>query len=216
MTRPVLIIASSNTGKLAEFRELLQEALPHGAADVRAQPAGVTVEETGADFLANASLKAVAVARLTGAWALADDSGLCVDALDGRPGIHSARYAPSNTQRMERLLEELAGRQDRSARFITALALARPDGSIALTSQGVSHGHILEAAIGTGGFGYDPLFWVPAAGLSFAQMTPTQKRRHGHRGRAFAGLQPQLAAALLQQQWDSVKAPSPGSPPPGA
>ncbi|MYJ59415.1 MAG: non-canonical purine NTP pyrophosphatase, partial [Synechococcus sp. SB0672_bin_6] len=151
MTKPVLVIASSNTGKLAEFRELLQEALPQGAVDVRPQPAGVTVEETGADFLANACLKATAVARFTGAWALADDSGLCVDALDGRPGIHSARYAPSNARRLERLLEELAGRQDRSARFITALALARPDDSIALTSQGISNGHILEAPIGEGG-----------------------------------------------------------------
>ena len=199
MTQLVLVIASSNAGKLAEFRGLLQEALPHGAVDVRGQPAGVAVEENGADFLANACLKATAVARFTGAWALADDSGLCVDGLDGRPGIHSARYAPSNSQRLQRLLEELAGCQDRSAQFISALALARPDGSIALTSQGASHGFILEAPIGEGGFGYDPLFWVPAVGLSFAQMTPAQKRRHGHRGRAFAALQPQLAALLHQQ-----------------
>ena len=199
MTRPVLVIASSNSGKLAEFQELLQEALPQGAVEVRPQPAGMTVEETGADFLANASLKAAAVARFTGAWALADDSGLCVDALDGRPGIHSARYAPSDGQRMGRLLEELAGRPDRSARFISALALARPDGAIALTGQGVSHGSILEAPIGEGGFGYDPLFWIPAVGRSFAQMTPGQKRRHGHRGRAFAALQPRLATTLLRQ-----------------
>ena len=199
MSRPVLVIASSNSGKLVEFRELLQEVLPPGAVEVRPQPPGVTVEETGADFLANACLKATAVARFTGTWALADDSGLCVDALDGRPGIHSARYAPSNAQRLQRLLEELADCRNRSARFIAALALARPDSSIALTSQGVSHGAILENPIGEGGFGYDPLFWVPAVGLSFAQMTPAQKRRHGHRGRAFAGLQPRLAAVLLHQ-----------------
>lgn len=222
MTRSVLVIASSNSGKVGEFRGLLGEVLPHGAVEVRPQPAGVTVEETGADFLANACLKAAAVARFAGAWALADDSGLCVDALDGRPGIHSARYAPSDAQRMGRLLEELAGRQDRSARFITALALARPDGSIALTGQGVSEGAILEAPIGEGGFGYDPLFWIPAVGRSFAQMTPAQKRRHGHRGRAFAALQPQLAALLLHRPSSSFagssegsKAPSPGSPPPG-
>jgi len=214
MTGSVLVVASSNAGKLAEFQELLQEGLPHGVVDVRPQPAGVTVEEAGADFLANACLKATAVARATGAWALADDSGLCVNALGGRPGIHSARYAPDNARRMERLLEELAGCQDRSARFVTALALAWPDGSIALTSQGVSNGHILEAPIGEGGFGYDPLFWVPAVGLSFAQMTPPQKRRHGHRGRAFAGLQPQLTA-LLHPQSASFRLPSPDSPPPG-
>ena len=199
MTRPVLVIASSNSGKLVEFQELLREALPHGAVEVRPQPMGVTVEETGADFLANACLKATAVARFASAWALADDSGLCVDALDGRPGIHSARYAPSNAQRLQRLLEELAGCRDRSARFVSALALARPDGAIALTGQGVSRGAILEAPIGEGGFGYDPLFWIPAVGRSFAQMTPAQKRRHGHRGRAFAALQPRLAAALLHR-----------------
>jgi len=217
MTRPVLVIASGNTGKLAEFRQLLEEVLPHGAVDVRGRPAGVTVEETGADFLANACLKATTVARCTGAWTLADDSGLCVDALDGRPGIHSARYAPGNARRMERLLEELAGCRDRSARFVTALALARPDGAVALTSRGVSNGSILEAPIGEGGFGYDPLFWVPTVGLSFAQMTPAQKRRHGHRGRAFAGLQPRLVT-LLRQQPDVFRppeAPSPGAPPPG-
>ena len=217
MTRPVLVIASSNSGKLAEFHELLQEGLPRGAVEVRPQPAGLTVEETGADFLANACLKATAVARFTGAWALADDSGLCVDALDGRPGIHSARYAPGDAQRVGRLLEELAGCRDRSARFITVLALAMADGSIALTSEGVSHGAILEAPIGEGGFGYDPLFWIPAVGRSFAQMTPAQKRRHGHRGRAFAALQPQLAALLHQPSGspEGSKAPSPGSPPPG-
>ena len=196
MTRPVLVIASSNRGKLAEFHELLQEGLLPRAVEVCPQPAEVTVEETGADFLANACLKAAAVARFTGTWALADDSGLCVDALDGQPGIHSARYAPSDAQRMGRLLEELTSCQDRSARFVAALALARPDGAIALSSQGVSHGAILEAPVGEGGFGYDPLFWVPAVGRSFAQMTPAQKRRHGHRGRAFAALQPQLAAVL--------------------
>ena len=199
MTRTVLIIASSNSGKLAEFQELLQGALPAQAVEVRPQPVEVTVEENGTDFLPNACLKAAAVARFTGAWALADDSGLCVDALDGRPGIHSARYAPSDGQRMGRLLEELAGCRDRSARFVAALALARPDGAIALSSQGVSHGAILEASIGEGGFGYDPLFWIPAVGRSFAQMTPAQKRRHGHRGRAFAALQPRLAAVLLHQ-----------------
>ena len=199
MTKAVLVIASSNTGKLTEFRGLLQEALLHEEVDVRGQPAGVKVEETGADFLSNACLKATAVAHFTGTWALADDSGLCVDALDGRPGIHSARYAPSNAQRLRRLLKELANSENRRAQFISALALARPDGSIALTSHGVSHGSILEAPTGEGGFGYDPLFWIPAVGLSFAQMTPVQKSRHGHRGRAFAAFQSQLVTLLCQQ-----------------
>ncbi len=196
MTISALVIASSNRGKLAEFRQLLHEALPAQAIVVRGQPRAIVVEETGNDFLANARLKATAVARFTGEWALADDSGLCVDALGGRPGIHSARYAPSNGQRLQRLLGELAHVQNRRAQFISALALARPDGSIAITCQGISKGEILEAPMGKGGFGYDPLFWVPSVGLSFAQMTPAQKHRHGHRGRAFAALLPELMVLL--------------------
>jgi XTP/dITP diphosphohydrolase len=193
-----LVIASGNQGKLREFSALLAE-LP---LTIEPMPAGLEVEETGATFAENARIKAIAVARATGAWALADDSGLCVNALGGAPGVHSARYAGTDAARIERLLTELeqanaaAAQQgrpaDRSARFTAALAVADPAGTIVIEVEGHCPGQILEAARGAGGFGYDPVFYVPEAGLSFAEMDKATKGRLGHRGRAIQLLLPQL------------------------
>lgn len=202
----VLVIASGNAGKVREFAALLADL----GLEVRPQPEGLEVEETGATFAENARLKAVAVARATGCWALADDSGLSVDALGGAPGVHSARYADNDAARIARLLDELAAAEAdskadseaeanaRSARFSAALALADPGGAVVLEVEGHCPGTILEAPRGEGGFGYDPVFFVPEAGLSFAEMPHSQKAALGHRGRAFAALRPQLEA-LLQQ-----------------
>jgi XTP/dITP diphosphohydrolase len=198
----VLVIASGNAGKIREFAHLLS-GLP---LQVRAQPEGLEVEETGTSFAANARLKAEAVARATGHWALADDSGLAVAALDGAPGVHSARYADSDTDRIARLLGELgdADRQrkeqglasDRRAAFVAALAVADPGGAIRLEVEGRCDGEILEAPRGSGGFGYDPVFFVPEPGLSYAEMDKGLKGRLGHRGRAFAQLEPGLRDLL--------------------
>jgi XTP/dITP diphosphohydrolase len=197
-----LVIASGNAGKLREFSALLAE-LPWL---VRPQPEGLEVEETGATFAENARIKAQAVARHTGCWALADDSGLAVDALGGAPGVYSARYASNDAERIARLLAELAAanaaRQvaglavDRGARFIAALAVADPSGAIRLEVEGHCPGLILEQPRGEGGFGYDPVFLVPELGLSFAEMDRDTKGRIGHRGRAFALLEPQLRGLL--------------------
>ena len=121
-----LVIASGNAGKIREFQGLLQ-ALP---VSVQPQPEGLEVEETGTTFAANARLKAQAVAAATGEWALADDSGLSVDALDGAPGVHSARYAPTDPERIARLLKALNGSDQRQAYFSAALCVAAPDGTI--------------------------------------------------------------------------------------
>ena len=190
--RKVLVIASGNAGKLREFTALLATAGPELDLEVRSQPQGLEVEETGDNFAANARLKAEAVARITGHWALADDSGLSVDALGGAPGIHSARYASTDPERITRLLEALQGESNRGARFTAALALADPSGQTVLEVEGVCTGEILKAPCGEGGFGYDPVFLVPETGLSFAQMTPELKRRVGHRGRALEALLPPL------------------------
>ncbi|CAK6694330.1 MULTISPECIES: RdgB/HAM1 family non-canonical purine NTP pyrophosphatase [unclassified Synechococcus] len=190
--RKVLVIASGNAGKLREFTALLATAGPELDLEVRSQPQGLEVEETGDSFAANARLKAEAVARITGHWALADDSGLSVDALGGAPGIHSARYASTDPERITRLLQALEGESNRGARFTAALALADPSGQTVLEVEGVCTGEILKAPCGEGGFGYDPVFLVPETGLSFAQMTPELKRRVGHRGRALEALLPPL------------------------
>ena len=197
-----LVIASGNAGKIREFAALLAD-LPLA---VRPMPAGLEVEETGSTFAENARLKAVAVARASGCWALADDSGLSVSALDGAPGVQSARYAASDPERIARLLWELAsanerrGRaglpEDRSAHFTAALAVADPGGLVRLEVEGDCPGQILDRPRGEGGFGYDPVFLVPELGLTFAEMDRVTKASIGHRGRAFSVLQPRLQELL--------------------
>ncbi|MCT0208437.1 RdgB/HAM1 family non-canonical purine NTP pyrophosphatase [Synechococcus sp. CS-1332] len=206
----VLVIASGNAGKIREFAHLLA-SLPLA---VRPQPDGLEVEETGTSFAANARLKAEAVASVTGQWALADDSGLAVAALGGAPGVHSARYADSDAARIARLLKELgeSDRQrhgqalpsDRRAAFVAALAVADPTGAIRLEVEGRCEGEILETPRGSGGFGYDPVFFVPTEGLSYAEMDQGLKGRIGHRGRAFAQLEPRLRDLL-----EALRPPAP-------
>ncbi len=195
----ILVIASGNAGKVREFGALLADL----GLDTQPQPEGLEVEETGSSFADNARLKAEAVARATGCWALADDSGLSVEALGGAPGVHSARYADSDSARIERLLRELSdvgasSPTARSAHFTAALALANPQGEIVLEVEGICPGTILEAPRGSGGFGYDPVFFVPEAELTFAEMPHSQKAALGHRGRAFAALKPRLEALLAE------------------
>ena len=166
--------------------------------NVRPQPEGLEVEETGTTFAANARLKAIAVARATGEWALADDSGLSVDALDGAPGVHSARYAPTDPERIARLLTALNGASQRKAHFCAALCIAAPDGRVLLEVEGRCQGQITRTARGEQGFGYDPIFEVDGTELTFAEMPLAEKKQHGHRGRAFAALEPQLRELLAQ------------------
>jgi len=157
------------------------------------KPAELDVEETGDTFIANARLKACQVAEATGQWAIADDSGLEVNALDGAPGLYSARYGRTDAERITRLLRELGDNaEDRSARFACAVAIASPDGRIAASTEAYCPGEILRAPAGTGGFGYDPIFWVPEVGQTYAQMSADTKHQLSHRGRAFAALQSQL------------------------
>ena len=193
-----LIIASANAGKLREFESLLA----HLPLDISAQPLNLNVEETGATFAENARLKAQAVAIATKQWALADDSGLSVDALGGDPGIHSARYATTDSDRNNKLLNELKKAiktnlsYNRKAEFVAALAIANPAGDIILEAQGSCSGEILIEARGDGGFGYDPIFLIPELGLSYAEIDKETKATYGHRGKAFKKLLPKLELLL--------------------
>src|SRR5690554_1780328 len=174
-----LVLASGNAGKLAELRSLLGDA----GFRLRAQSDfGVEdVDETGLTFVENALLKARHAARATGLPALADDSGLCVDALGGAPGLYSARYAGPGgdaTANIARLLRDLDGvpGPDRTAHFHCTLALLRhADDPRPLLAQGEWHGHVLTAARGTGGFGYDPVFLDPVSGRTAAELDPAEK-----------------------------------------
>jgi XTP/dITP diphosphohydrolase len=192
-----LVLASSNEGKLFELRDLLS---PTGIA-VRSQGEFDMPEtaETGSTFIENAILKARAASRYTGLPAMADDSGLSVDALDGRPGVYSARYAgdgASDARNNARLLEEMGPVPEvsRTAHYCCALILMRHcQDPMPLCCVGTWHGCILEAPRGVGGFGYDPLFLLPELGKSAAELDPGHKNCVSHRGKAFRSL-----LALLQ------------------
>ena len=195
MHTQTLVIASGNQGKVREFVGLLS-GMP---LKVKAQPEGLEVEETGNTFTDNARIKALAVAAKTGEWALADDSGLSVDALNGAPGVHSARYAPSDPERIARLLQALKPGDNRNARFCAALCVAAPDGTVLLEGEGQCKGWITRSPRGDQGFGYDPIFEVEGTQKTFAEMSLQEKKSHGHRGRAFALLEPRLRQLLSQQ-----------------
>ena len=189
--RPVLVIASGNAYKVAEISAMLDAV----DLEVRQQPDGLEIEETGTTYLENARLKASTVAQLTGQWALADDSGLEVDALGGAPGLYSARYAPTDHERIHRLLHEMGSTPYRSASFNSAMVLADPTGRPVLEAQGICRGEILTMAEGQGG-GYDPIFWVREAGMTYAQMGQHLKDKLGSRGKAARALAPELKHLL--------------------
>lgn len=184
----LLVVATSNPGKLLEMQAYLTDV----DVELQLKPDELEIEETGETFSENACLKASQVAKAMGKWAIADDSGLEVEALEGAPGIYSARYGTSDRDRIERLLFELGNELNREARFVCVIAIARPDGSIALQTEGICPGEILHSPRGNNGFGYDPVFYVPEHDMSFAEMTSELKKSVSHRGKAFQTLLPQL------------------------
>ncbi len=185
------MIASANPHKVAEIQAMLALV----AVEVLPQPTDLQVEETGASYAENARLKAEAAAAHTSSWALADDSGIEVDALEGRPGLYSARYAPNDAERMHRLLKELGDSLYRGASFVSAMALADPSGRTVAESEGICRGLILRAPDGHGA-GYDPLFWVREAGSSYAHMNEHLRERLGSRGKAARAIAPALRQCL--------------------
>jgi len=185
----VLVLGTGNPGKLREMQQYFDVS---SNWTLELKPPEIDVDETGTTFLENACLKASETAIATGKWAIADDSGLAVDALDGAPGIFSARYGVDDADRISRLLRELGDSTNRSAQFICAIAVANPSGKIVIQEVGCCPGEILREIQGDGGFGYDPVFFVPEAGMTYAQMSDEVKRRLSHRGRAFELVMPQL------------------------
>ncbi len=184
------IVATRNAGKLPEIRAILA---PLGHTAVSLSEAGLAdlpePEETGATFVENAVIKAGAVwVHRPGSAVIADDSGLCVDALDGRPGVYSARYAPNN-ERCGKLLAELAGHPDRprTARFVCCVCAMLPDGRV-LNAEGRCEGTIARQARGEGGFGFDPVFIPAGYDETFGELSPAIKDRISHRAAALARL----------------------------
>ena len=192
-----LVLATANRHKVEELRAILA---PLGALELRSlldYPGFPTVAETEETFEGNARLKALACARHTGLLALADDSGIVVDALGGRPGVLSARYAPSGEKANRRLLSEMRDVPDgrRQARYVAAMALAWPDGRCVVRT-GTCEGEIARAPRGRGGFGYDPIFWLPDRGRMMAELAPEEKNAISHRRRALEAILP-----ILKEAW---------------
>lgn len=207
-----IVAATNNPKKLREMERILKElgfeVLSMKEAGVEADP-----EENGATFAANAAIKALAVAERCGLAAVADDSGLCIDALHGEPGVHTARYCDrpgqraTDDQRMDRILEELVctPRERRTARFVSAICCVMPDGS-RITAEGVCEGWIGYRKLGDKGFGYDPIFMVGgqaedlSTGRSFAQLSDEEKDAVSHRGKALRAFAREMECWLQKQR----------------
>ena len=185
------VLASNNKGKLAEFQRLFAEAnlnvtiVPQGELGIE------DAVEDGLSFVENAIIKARHASRISGLPAIADDSGLCVPVLGNAPGIYSARYAgehgndDKNNAKLVTDLQDIRGEQPIQGIFVCVLAMVRhADDSLPIIAQGLWHGEILEAPYGDGGFGYDPLFWLPERQATAASLTPADKNRISHRGQA--------------------------------
>lgn len=182
-----IVLASSNTGKLAELRSVLKnlpfEIVTQDELNISA------AEETGLTFVENALLKARHAAQLSGLPAIADDSGLAVEALNGRPGIYSARYAETDAQAIEKLVLEMQGQTNRKAAFCCVIVMLKSaDDPLPLICQGLWQGEILLKPEGSAGFGYDPIFYVPSHACSAASLDFKEKNRISHRGQALAQL----------------------------
>jgi XTP/dITP diphosphohydrolase len=204
----VLVVATRNRGKTKEFREAFA-ALGVEVRDLNETNGVPEIEETGATFAENAYIKAKAAAERLGLPVLADDSGLCVDALGGAPGVYSARYAgerASDVDNIAKLLRELDASGAKPApapggpasygagRFVCALALYSPARGSRLEAEGSVDGWILSEPRGTGGFGYDPIFWLPEFGRTMAELAPEEKNAVSHRGRALRQLLNQVGS----------------------
>ncbi len=191
------VLATHNPGKLREMGEILKD---FGIEVVSPKDLGITVdvEETGSTFAENAMLKAKAICKAADLPAFADDSGLCVDALNGAPGVYSARYGGEGLDDRGRymlLLSSLRGAPTRAAHFACAVACAFPNGDT-LTAEGRCDGSIAYAPLGEGGFGYDPVFLLPGTGKTFGQLTQEEKSAVSHRGRALREFSEKLETYL--------------------
>jgi XTP/dITP diphosphohydrolase len=196
----VLVVGTRNPKKREEILDILQ-GLDIRLSDLTQYPAASEVEEDGDTFEANARKKAAEVAKALGQWVLGEDSGLVVPALNGRPGVYSARYAGKqgdDEANNRRLLAELAPLPDdrRGAYYVCTAALADPHGEVKAVVEGRCHGDIVRAPRGTGGFGYDPLFLIPEYHKTFGELSAVVKHALSHRGQALAKLRPALRQLL--------------------
>lgn len=177
-----IVLGSSNPHKVKEINEITS---PYNIEFIL-PPEGFDPEENGTSFAENAYIKAKAAWELSHNWSLADDSGLCIDALGGKPGIYSARYAETPQKRIDRVLKEMEEVKNRTAHFTCHMTLIDPDGNIALSCEGICEGSIVEKQRGTNGFGYDPIFLIKGSTNTMAELSEEGKNKISHRSKALA------------------------------
>ncbi len=196
-----LVLGSRNKKKLREMIELLGD-LGLDLADLSAYPEAPEVDETADTFVGNATLKATQLAPVLGTWVIGEDSGLCVPALGGAPGVYSARYAgthgddAANNAKLLSTMAHLRG-DERAAYYVSTAVLADPTGKVIAAVEGRCHGVMTESPQGTGGFGYDPLFLVPDHGKTFGELPAEVKQTMSHRANAFRQLRPVIEVVIL-------------------
>jgi XTP/dITP diphosphohydrolase len=196
-----LVLGSRNKKKLKEMVALLGD-LPLDLTDLTPYPNAPDVEETAETFVGNATLKATQLAPVLGAWVIGEDSGLCVPALGGAPGVYSARFAGTHGDDQannDKLLHEMAAftGDERAAYYVSTAVLANPTGKVVASVEGRCHGVIVTERRGSGGFGYDPLFLVPEYGKTFGELPPEVKQQMSHRARAFEQFRPIIEREVL-------------------
>ena len=209
---PMIVLATGNQNKVKEFQEILA-GFPLRIASLKDFPHIPEAVEDGKTFEENAYKKALHTAKILGLPAIADDSGLCVDALNGQPGVYSARYAgetASDDDNCRKLLTQMAGITNRRAHFACVISIAVPSGP-ALTYEDFCQGEILHEKRGESGFGYDPLFWFPPLDRSFAELSSTEKNQVSHRGKALAQLRGEIDKVIkwLEQRLAEEKPAKP-------
>ena len=183
-----LYLASKNEGKIQEYKKLLSGV----NCQLILQPKEIDVEEDGLTFRDNAIKKARVVSKKTKNFSIADDSGICIEALGGKPGIYSSRYAENDQERIKRVLKELRGVTNRDAFFVANVCVCSPNGNVILESQAKCFGNIISEPRGKAGFGYDPIFEESSTKLTFAEMSNDIKDKCSHRGRALKKIIPDL------------------------
>ena len=177
-----IVLGSSNPHKVKEINEIVADR----GIEFILPPDGFDPDETGLTFAENSLIKAQEAWKLSHTWSLADDSGLCIDALGGKPGIYSARYEETPQKRIDRVLRELEGIENRDAHFTCHMTLIAPNGSVALSCEGICSGSIVKEQRGTNGFGYDPIFLVDGDTRTMAELSEEEKNQVSHRSKALA------------------------------
>lgn len=180
-----IVLASSNKHKVQEINDIVKTKYEK-ECDIEfvLPPEGFDPIEDGKTFEENSRIKAMAAWKLTKSWTLADDSGLCIEALDGAPGLFSARYAETPQKRIERVLTEMKDKTDRTAEFVCAMTLINPQGEVAFACKGICKGSITQEPAGSNGFGYDPIFLVEGRTTTMAELSEEEKNQISHRSQA--------------------------------